>query len=86
MQSKKQEQNGCPGFRAERIKHMEFHTTPFLKVKDAATATGLSQKFLRDGCRAGTIPYIKSGRVIYINVAALLRDLGATAENGEVGA
>ena len=54
--------------------------TPFMSVADAATATGLSQKFLRSGCKAGTIPHIMSGRCIKINVPALLRQLGVTDE------
>ncbi len=64
---------------------MSMTTTPFLKIKDAATATGLSQKFLRAGCAAGTIPHVRSGRVFYVNVAALLRSLGAdnTKEESE---
>lgn len=50
---------------------------PFMKIKDASRATGLSQYFLRRGCRAGTIPHIKSGTVYLINMPALLRLLDA---------
>lgn len=52
---------------------------PFQKIPDASRITGLSQYFLRRGCRAGTIPHIKSGPVYYIDVPALLRQL----ENGQ---
>lgn len=51
--------------------------TPFQKIPDACRTTGLSQYFLRKGCKAGTIPHIKSGSVYMINVPALLRQLGA---------
>ena len=52
--------------------------TPFQKIADACASTGLSQHFLRTGCKAGTIPHIKSGTTYYINVPALLKQLGAT--------
>ena len=54
--------------------------TPFQKITDAATVTGLSQHFLRQGCKDGSIPHVRSGRVYLINIPALLRKLDATAE------
>lgn len=51
--------------------------TPYQKIKEACKTTGLSQYFLRQGCKAGTIPHIKSGPTYYINVPALLKQLGA---------
>lgn len=51
--------------------------TPYQKIKEACKTTGLSQYFLRQGCKAGTIPHIKSGPTYYINVPALLKKLGA---------
>lgn len=51
--------------------------TPFQKIHDACVSTGLSQFFLRNGCKDGSIPHIKSGTTYYINVPALLRQLGA---------
>lgn len=51
--------------------------TPFLKIKDACSVTGLSQYFLRRGCRDGSVPHIKSGSTFYVNVPALLQKLGA---------
>lgn len=50
---------------------------PFLKIKEASEVTGLSQFFLRKGCRDGSVPSIQSGNVYYVNVPALLRKLGA---------
>lgn len=52
-------------------------TQPFQKISDAATITGLSQYFLRQGCRDGSVPHVKSGSVYFVNVPALLRKLGA---------
>ena len=55
---------------------------PFQKITDACRTTGLSQYFLRQGCKAGTIPHVKSGGVYYINIPALLRQLGAEEVSG----
>ena len=49
---------------------------PFQKITEACKTTGLSQYFLRQGCKNGTIPHIKSGGVYYINVQALVEQLG----------
>jgi len=55
--------------------------TPFQKISEASKTTGLSQYFLRQGCRDGSIPHIKSGTVYLVNVPALLRKFGV--ENDE---
>ena len=55
--------------------------TPFQKIPEACRTTGLSMYFLRKGCKDGTIPHIKSGPTYYINVPALLQQLGA--EDGQ---
>lgn len=49
---------------------------PFQIIAEACKTTGLSQYFLRQGCKNGTIPHIKSGGVYYINVQALVEQLG----------
>lgn len=49
---------------------------PFQKIGEACKTTGLSQYFLRQGCKAGTVPHVKSGGVYYVNIPALLRQLG----------
>ena len=51
--------------------------TPFQKIPEAARTTGLSQYYLRGGCKEGTVPHVKSGTVYLINVPALLRKLDA---------
>lgn len=60
---------------------------PFQKIEDAVRSTGLSAYYLRRGCRDGSIPCVRSGRTIYVNVAQLLQQFGVTstvAEDGEV--
>ena len=55
---------------------------PFQKITEAVQTTGLSAFFLRKGCRDGTVPHIKSGTTYFVNVPALLRQLGVP-EDGE---
>lgn len=55
-------------------------TKPFLKINDAANATGLSRCFLRRGCQDGTIPHIKSGTTYFINMNAMLEKLNVESE------
>ena len=50
---------------------------PFQKIEDAVRSTWLSSYFLRKGCRNGSIPCVRSGRTIYVNVPGLLEQLGA---------
>ena len=51
--------------------------TPLQKIKEACKTTGLSQYYLRKGCKDGTVPCVKSGNTYYVNVPALLNQLGA---------
>lgn len=50
---------------------------PFQKIPEASRVTGLSQFFLRRGCKDGTVPHVMSGTTYMVNVPALLRQLGA---------
>lgn len=52
-------------------------TVPFQKIVEASKTTGLSQYYLRQGCRDGSIPHTKSGQTFFVNIPALLRQLGA---------
>mgnify|MGYP000850583834 CR=1 FL=1 len=49
---------------------------PFQKINQASKTLGTSRYWLRNGCKDGSIPCIKSGGVYYVNVPALLRQLG----------
>lgn len=51
--------------------------TPFQRISEASKTTGLSQYYLRAGCKAGTVPHVKSGKTYMVNVPALLRKLDA---------
>ena len=54
---------------------MTENTKPFQTIPEACRSTGLSMYFLRMGCRAGTIPHIRCGKVYKINVPELMRQL-----------
>ena len=58
--------------------------TPYQKIPEACKTTGLSQYFLRKGCKDGSVPHIKSGTTYYIDVPALLEKLRGES-NGHSG-
>lgn len=45
---------------------------PFQSIEQACKTTGLSQYYLRKGCKEGTVPHRKSGKKYYIDINALL--------------
>lgn len=55
----------------------DITNTPFATLRDAVNRTGLSYNYLRKGCADGTIPCVKNGRRVFVNVDALLRQTGA---------
>lgn len=55
---------------------------PFLSIERACEVTGLSQYYLRNGCKSGFVPHVRSGRSYLVNVPALLRKLDAESEVG----
>lgn len=57
-------------------------SAPYMKIKEAVAATGLSAYFLRNGCKAGTVPHICSGSTYFINVPALLEQLDLQSRGG----
>jgi len=66
-------------------------TPPFQTIPEAARSTGLSQYFIRAGCRAGTVPHIvvhetngtSTGKYM-VNVPLLLERLNAASIVGGV--
>ena len=50
---------------------------PVQKIAEASKTLGLSLYYLRRGCRDGSIPHTKSGQTFFVNIPALLRQLGA---------
>ena len=58
---------------------------PFMSIKEACTFTGLSQHFLRQGVKDGSIPFLMAGSKYMINVPRLLEKLDreSVAAGGE---
>ena len=48
---------------------------PFQRIAEASKSTGLSQFYLRNGCKNGSVPHVKCGRVYMVDVPALLQRL-----------
>lgn len=57
--------------------------TPFMKIKDAARVSGLSMYYLRNGCKDGSVPHVKSGTVYLVNMPRLLEKLDALEQGGK---
>ncbi len=47
----------------------------FVGIREAANMTGLSMYYLRNGCRAGTLPCIMCGNRYKVNLPALLEQM-----------
>ena len=54
-------------------------TAPFQSIRNTARITGLSAFYLRERCKAQTIPVIKVGSEYRINVPLLLEQLAHEA-------
>ena len=54
--------------------------TPYKTILEAAAASGLSQSYLRKGCRDGSIPHIRIGTKFIVNIPALYDQLGIPYE------
>ena len=63
--------------------YQEKGATPFMKIKDAAKVTGLSMYYLRNGCKDGSVPHVKSGTVYLVNIPRLLEKLDALEQGGK---
>lgn len=50
----------------------------YQSIKDTVKVTGLSEYFLRKQLAAGTLPSVRSGTKIFVNVPKLLEQLGGT--------
>jgi len=50
-------------------------TALFQSIRGASEITGLSQKYIRDGCRTNTIPHVMCGSDYRINMALFMEQL-----------
>lgn len=58
-----------------QVKRIYDPAQRYQTIENACRTTGLSRYFLRAGCRAGTIPHIKSGRVYMVDIIGLYEKL-----------
>jgi len=58
--------------------YAELQQLPYIRVQDCPTVTGLSQGFVRDLIRNGTLPVVKHGRCIFVNKQLLLDTVAGT--------
>lgn len=57
----------------------------YMTIREASEHTGLSQFFIRSGCRTGEIPHIMSGAKYLVDLPAflsLLREMEHSTEGG----
>jgi hypothetical protein len=48
---------------------------PYVTIEVAGNVTGLSRHYIRNGCRAGTIPHIRAGAKYLVYLPGLLERL-----------
>jgi len=53
----------------------------FLSIAEAARYTGLSQFYIRNGCKDGSVPCIKTGAKYLVNLPKLLEKLNQESMN-----
>ncbi len=60
----------------------EMRLEPYLKrPKAASAASGLSEKYIRQGCIEGKIPHVKIGTDYLVNVRLLFEMLDSESRN-----
>lgn len=57
----------------------------FCSIKEACAETGLSQYYLRRGCKAGTIPHVVVGTKFMINLPLLLKKMDEASQDNVKG-
>ena len=54
---------------------MQKNEAVFQTIPEACKTTGLSKYYLRNGCKAGSVPHVRNGRLYLIDVPALVAKL-----------
>ena len=58
---------------------------PFQSIKEACNSTGISQFAIRKGVKAGTVPHIRIGTKILVNVPAFLSLMDERSKKATTG-
>ena len=61
----------------QRQKPFYLSSPPFQTIINTSKLTGLSQSYLRKGCKDGSVPHIQSGQKYLVNIPRLLENLNA---------
>ena len=61
---------------------MITNTVRFVSIKTAAQLTGLSQYYVRNGCRTGSIPHIMSGNRYKVDLLRFERQIDELNQEG----
>lgn len=56
----------------------------FQTIAETSRTTGLSQYYIRCGCRGGTVPHIKSGSKFMVNVPLLIEQMNRQSLNSNI--
>lgn len=56
----------------------------FQPIKDAVKITGLSEWYMRQALKNGTLPHIRTGNKVLVNVPRLLAELDAQSSHNLV--
>lgn len=56
----------------------------FQPIKEAVKTTGLSEWYLRQALKAGTLPHIRTGSKVLVNVPRLLAELDEQSSHSSV--
>ena len=65
-----------------RIKFLDMPVAPLQSIDNTARLTGASRFFIRNGCRDGSIPCIKSGSKYMVNLPLFLEMLDRLSKEG----
>lgn len=66
-----------------RKKSIDYNAV-FQPIRGASEITGLSQRFIRDGCKSGWIPHILCGTDYRVNMPLFLKQLNTNCEGSGV--
>lgn len=64
------------------VKFVDMRVAPLQSIDNTARLTGASRFFIRNGCRNGSIPCIKSGSKYMVNLPLFLEMLDRLSKEG----
>lgn len=65
------------------VKFVDMPVAPLQDIDNTSRLTGASKYFIRNGCRDGSIPHIKSGSKYLVNLPLFLEMLDRMSKEGK---